>query len=383
MGAVTAIMYGDRDPSIAGMVLDSPFSSLKKLVEELVKDKVNLPNFVINQALKLVKSTVQKKANFKLDDIEPIQFAERCYIPALFVAANNDNFVKPHHAKILHDVYPGDKNLVNIDGDHNSHRPRFFKDSATIFFYNTLQVQYIKEISDNYAGYYKKKNDIFEDEKKDVNENKNANNIAEKNDLISNNVNKNNNNNNKKGNSVPQVSSDANLNNIDFEGIEDEEEILRMILEKSRKDFEEIELKNENNLNKIEIENNNNSNYLNRYKDNILFENNQNFINIESNNNKETNNNRILLNEFTHSTDKNNLFDFLNSQIKTNNKDNVKEIKSNEPQQANKEKEQNFYENDYNFRDNTYENKSRKNDLDLINDNFEDIKGKTERTEKK
>jgi pimeloyl-ACP methyl ester carboxylesterase len=35
MGAVTALMHGDRDPSIAGMVLDSPFSDLKTLVIEL------------------------------------------------------------------------------------------------------------------------------------------------------------------------------------------------------------------------------------------------------------------------------------------------------------------------------------------------------------
>lgn len=153
MGAVTAIMYGDRDPSIAGMVLDSPFSSLKMLVEELVKDKVSLPNFILNQALSLVKSTVVKKAKFKLEDIEPINYAQRCFIPALFVAAKSDNFVKPHHSQILHDSYPGDKNLVNIDGDHNSARPRFFKDSAAIFFYNTLQVQFIKDISDNYAGF--------------------------------------------------------------------------------------------------------------------------------------------------------------------------------------------------------------------------------------
>ena len=98
-------MYGDKDPSIAGMVLESPFSSLKKLVEKLVNKKINLPNFVNNQALKLVKRTVQKKAIFILDDIEPIKFDELCFIPALFVAANYDNFVKPHHAKILYDVY--------------------------------------------------------------------------------------------------------------------------------------------------------------------------------------------------------------------------------------------------------------------------------------
>lgn len=29
MGACTALLHGDRDPSIAGMVLDSPFATLK------------------------------------------------------------------------------------------------------------------------------------------------------------------------------------------------------------------------------------------------------------------------------------------------------------------------------------------------------------------
>jgi alpha-beta hydrolase superfamily lysophospholipase len=29
MGAVTSLLHGDRDPSIAGMVLDSPFADLK------------------------------------------------------------------------------------------------------------------------------------------------------------------------------------------------------------------------------------------------------------------------------------------------------------------------------------------------------------------
>ena len=153
MGAVTAIMYGDRDPTIAGLVLDSAFSSLKVLIEELVKDRVSLPNFILNQATKLVKSTISKKANFNLDEIEPIKYAEKCFIPALFCHANGDNFVKVHHCKELYEVYPGDKNVVYVDGDHNTSRPRFFRDSASIFFYNTLQVAYINEISENYDGF--------------------------------------------------------------------------------------------------------------------------------------------------------------------------------------------------------------------------------------
>jgi len=175
MGAVTAIMYGDRDPSIAGMVLDSPFSSLKTLVEELVNDKVSLPSFIVNQALSLVKSTVLKKAKFKLDDIEPIPYAKRCFIPSLFVAAKDDNFVKPHHSKILHDSYPGDKNLINIEGDHNSVRPRFFKDSAAIFFHNTLQVEFLKEISDNYARFNYKVNKKEDEGKIENSDNDNIN----------------------------------------------------------------------------------------------------------------------------------------------------------------------------------------------------------------
>lgn len=36
MGAATALLHGHRDPSIAAMVLDSPFTSLKELAQEIV-----------------------------------------------------------------------------------------------------------------------------------------------------------------------------------------------------------------------------------------------------------------------------------------------------------------------------------------------------------
>ena len=37
MGAATALLHGERDPSIASMVLDSAFSSLVTLAEEMVE----------------------------------------------------------------------------------------------------------------------------------------------------------------------------------------------------------------------------------------------------------------------------------------------------------------------------------------------------------
>ena len=259
MGAVTAIMYGDRDPSVAGMVLDSAFASLKELIEELVKSRVKLPEFILNQATKLVKSTISKKAKFNLDEIEPKKYAVRCFIPALFCHAKNDTFVDRHHCKDLSDVYAGDKNVVYVDGNHNSTRPRYFRDSAAIFFYNTLQCERIKEISDDYNGF-----------KHVVNDNEEI----------------------KENNNKDEINLNNNTNDFNFQEFnnfnnENEEYMLQQILELSLKEYEGQN--KQNNDNNININNNNINNIIN----NISSQPNNNIINNENNiiNENEINNN--------------------------------------------------------------------------------------------
>ena len=260
MGAVTAIMYGDRDPSVAGMVLDSAFASLKELIEELVKSRVKLPEFILNQATKLVKSTISKKAKFNLDEIEPKKYAVRCFIPALFCHAKNDTFVDKHHCKDLSDVYAGDKNVVYVDGNHNSTRPRYFRDSAAIFFYNTLQCERIKEISDDYNGF---KNVVNDNEEIKENNNKDE-------------INLNNN------------TNDFNFQEFNNFNNENEEYMLQQILELSLKEYEGQN--KQNNDNNINLNNNNN---INNLINNISSQPNNNIINNENNiiNENEINNN--------------------------------------------------------------------------------------------
>ena len=260
MGAVTAIMYGDRDPSVAGMVLDSAFASLKELIEELVKSRVKLPEFILNQATKLVKSTISKKAKFNLDEIEPKKYAVRCFIPALFCHAKNDTFVDRHHCKDLSDVYAGDKNVVYVDGNHNSTRPRYFRDSAAIFFYNTLQCERIKEISDDYNGF-----------KHVVNDNEEI----------------------KENNNKDEINLNNNTNDFNFQEFnnfnnENEEYMLQQILELSLKEYEGQN--KQNNDNNINLNNNNN---INNLINNISSQPNNNIINNENNiiNENEINNN--------------------------------------------------------------------------------------------
>jgi pimeloyl-ACP methyl ester carboxylesterase len=73
MGAVTALMHADRDPSIAGLVLDSPFSSLRQLAEDICEKYSSLPKFVMSGALALIKSSIKERANFDINDLNPLK----------------------------------------------------------------------------------------------------------------------------------------------------------------------------------------------------------------------------------------------------------------------------------------------------------------------
>ncbi|XP_020267346.1 uncharacterized protein LOC109842856 isoform X2 [Asparagus officinalis] len=139
MGAVTSLMYGAEDPSIAGMVLDSPFSNLVDLMMELVDTyRYPLPKFTVKLAIQHMRKVIKKKANFDIMDLDTIQVAKCCFVPVLLGHATDDDFICPRHSDRIYESYVGDKNIIKFDGDHNSPRPQFYFDSITIFFHNVL-----------------------------------------------------------------------------------------------------------------------------------------------------------------------------------------------------------------------------------------------------
>ena len=140
MGAVTAIMYASEHPSnISALVLDSGFYSLNTLIHELVRSRVNLPNFIIDKVLNNVKETIKEKAGFSLDEIEPYLYARKCTTPAFFCHGEQDNFVFMHHCNDLYEDYKGYKLIKKVKGNHNSSRPPEFKKNATDFLYKYLK----------------------------------------------------------------------------------------------------------------------------------------------------------------------------------------------------------------------------------------------------
>jgi acetyl esterase/lipase len=73
MGAATALLHGDRDPSIAGLVLDSAFADLDQLALEMVErgrqEGLNVPGFVVKAAMAMIRSSVQKRAGFSTKEL--------------------------------------------------------------------------------------------------------------------------------------------------------------------------------------------------------------------------------------------------------------------------------------------------------------------------
>lgn len=89
--------------------------------------------------MKFLRRSILKKAKFDIYKLDVLKYAKKCFSPCKFFYPKLDDFVDPSHSKKLHEAYVGEKSLTEFEGDHNSQRPQFFYDSASIFFHNVLQ----------------------------------------------------------------------------------------------------------------------------------------------------------------------------------------------------------------------------------------------------
>ena len=70
MGAATAIFYTENDPSISCLVLDSPFTDLKKVAYEIGENAMKMNKFFISTAIVLITKSVKEKINVDIFDLD-------------------------------------------------------------------------------------------------------------------------------------------------------------------------------------------------------------------------------------------------------------------------------------------------------------------------
>ncbi|CAJ1386690.1 unnamed protein product [Effrenium voratum] len=140
MGATTSVLHGARDPSLAGIVADSPFSDLCNLMEEIVKSKLNLPSVICGAVFEGIRMAIQKQAGFDIREVSPLKHLDSCFVPVFFMHGDEDAFVQPHHSEILRKGWQGEATRVLMPGlEHNDHRDEKFVARATLFMVRALR----------------------------------------------------------------------------------------------------------------------------------------------------------------------------------------------------------------------------------------------------
>ena len=127
MGAVTAILFAEKNEQtkfhLSSLVLDSPFTDINTLAQDVSSQQTNIPTLFVTMAMSVVKSTIREKLKFDVDELNPLASMQRLNIPAVFHIGNFDVLVKPERVTQFYHAYPiKEKLLIRSDCDHGGER---------------------------------------------------------------------------------------------------------------------------------------------------------------------------------------------------------------------------------------------------------------------
>ncbi len=115
MGAVTALLYLPQDNCVSSVVLDSPFKSLKGLIEDAAAKSSKVPGFVLSAAFKVIEGTIKTKAKFSIYHLDPLKLgAPKIFIPAYFIVGVKDEIIPIEHTGELFEAYGGEDKIIKM-----------------------------------------------------------------------------------------------------------------------------------------------------------------------------------------------------------------------------------------------------------------------------
>ena len=138
MGAVTGIFSLSIHQDIAAAVLDSPFATLHDEIFALA-DEYHL-RFILSLGLyDKIRNTALEKANFNVDDVNPIHEVPNCFSPLFLIHAKDDTTIPIDSSlKIFEEYLPKVKQFHVVEGDHYTDRPISVIKEATEFICESL-----------------------------------------------------------------------------------------------------------------------------------------------------------------------------------------------------------------------------------------------------
>lgn len=114
MGAVVSLLGAAGDPGVEALVLDSPFSDLRKVIKENIRRHILLPGQPVVAAVGLWLRLTQ---GVRLSDCSPIAVLSGLEPrPLFFIHGGADGVTSVHHSRQLYDAYKGPREIWIIQG---------------------------------------------------------------------------------------------------------------------------------------------------------------------------------------------------------------------------------------------------------------------------
>ena len=128
LGAATALSYASRDPRVACLVLDTPYSSLDDQMDMVVaaaqKEGMSVPGIVLKAAKTMLQRSVRKKIAHKFDPnkLSPKYFAPKCKCHALIGSDKSDGVIPPKMVEKVFKKYSKKRReLVHFQCEGSAH----------------------------------------------------------------------------------------------------------------------------------------------------------------------------------------------------------------------------------------------------------------------
>jgi fermentation-respiration switch protein FrsA (DUF1100 family) len=124
MGAVVSMLGAAGEPGVEALVLDSPFSDLRRLLRENIHHRLHLP---AAPRVWMVGLWLRWRTGARLGDSSP-----QSVLPALeprplfFIHGGADDITGVHHSRLLHDAYRGPREIWIVQG--SPHTGAYFAD---------------------------------------------------------------------------------------------------------------------------------------------------------------------------------------------------------------------------------------------------------------
>lgn len=93
------------------------------MVQDVAYEKANVPGIFSGLLLKMMSSQIEGKVGCDILKLKPIEFAQNCSVPCVFIIGKKDKLVFPNRVLEIFKAYLGkQKSLIHSEGDHSSER---------------------------------------------------------------------------------------------------------------------------------------------------------------------------------------------------------------------------------------------------------------------